>query len=154
MRDWVVVAAIALGFGILASFASEEPGWFALANFGLAAASLVLGTIQVAFRARHASAPAFRRPVALGIARVALALLAAVALERGVARLGVQLDWTFEGKYAPSPATLSVLAELCQAGELDALLFADDYDPRRRATRLQSKAKRASAAQRRPRPAK
>ena len=55
MREWLVVAAIALGFGILASFASEEPGWFALANFGLAAASLVLGTIQVAFRARHAN---------------------------------------------------------------------------------------------------
>ena len=136
MREWLVVAAIALGFGILASFASEEPGWFALANFGLAAASVVLGTIQVAFRARHASAPAFRRPVALGLLRVALALLAAVALERGVARLGVRTDWTFEGKFEPAPATLEALAELCEHGELDALLFGDDFDPRRRSTRL------------------
>src|SRR4030095_670786 len=38
MREWVAVAAIALGFGILASFASKEPSWFSLANFGLAAA--------------------------------------------------------------------------------------------------------------------
>jgi gliding motility-associatede transport system auxiliary component len=136
MRDWIVVAAIALGFGVLASFASDQPGWFALANFALAAASLVLGTIQVAFRARHASAPAFRRPVALGIARLLLALMAAVGLERAVAALGVQVDWTFERKYAPAPATLAALQELCQAGELDALLFADDYDPRRRSTRL------------------
>jgi hypothetical protein len=136
MREWLVVAAIALGFGILASFASEEPGWFALANFGLAAASVVLGTIQVAFRARHASAPAFRRPVALGLARVGLALLAAVALERAAAAAGVRIDWTFERKFQPAPATLDALAALCERGELDALLFGDPYDPRRRSTRL------------------
>jgi len=136
MREWLVVAAIALGFGILASFASEEPGWFALANFGLAAAAVVLGTLQVAFRARHASAPAFRRPVALGLARVAVALLAAVAFERAVAAADVQLDWTFERKFQPAPATLDALAALCERGELDALLFGDAFDPRRRSTRL------------------
>jgi hypothetical protein len=136
MRDFVVVAAIALAFGILASFASEEPGWFALANFGLAATALVVGTLQVAFRARHASAPAFRRPVALGLARVALAVLAAVALERGVARLGVHLDWTFERKFEAAPATLAALDELCRKGEVDAVLFGDSFDPRRRSTRL------------------
>jgi ABC-type uncharacterized transport system len=136
MREWLAVAAIALGFGVLASFASEEPGWFALANFGLAAAALLLGALQVAFRARHASAPAFRRPVAVGLLRVALALLAAVALERAVAALGVRVDWTFERKYQPAPATQETLSELCGAGELDALLFGDDYDPRRRSTRL------------------
>jgi hypothetical protein len=136
MREWVVVAAIALGFGILASFASEEPGWFALANFGLAAASLVLGGLQAGLRARHASAPAFRRPVALGLARVAAALLAAVALERAVAATGAQVDWTFERKFEPSDATKAVLADLCGRGELDALLFADGFDPRRRSTRL------------------
>lgn len=136
MREWLVVAAIALGFGILASFASEEPGWFALANFGLAAAALVLGTIQVAFRARHASAPAYRRPVALGLARVALALVAAVALERAAAAAGVQLDWTFERRFEPAPATLEALDALCEEGEVDALLFGDAFDPRRRSTRL------------------
>jgi len=136
MREWLAVAAIALAFGVLASFASEEPGWFALANFALAAAALVLGALQAAFRARHASAPAFRRPVAVGIARVVLAVLAAVALERAVASLGVRVDWTFERKYEPAPATREVLAQLCEKGELDALLFGDDYDPRRRSTRL------------------
>ncbi len=136
MREWVAVAAIAAGFGILASLASKEPTWFALANFGLAATSLVLGTLQLAFRARHASAPAFRRPVALGLARVALALVGAVAFERAVAWSNVQLDWTFERKFEPAPATLEVLKELCGKGELDALLFGDDFDPRRRSTRL------------------
>jgi hypothetical protein len=136
MRAWVVVAAIAAGFGILASFATEEPGWFALANFGLAGAALVFGVLQAALRARHAGAPAFRRPVALGLARVAVALLAAVALERAVAATGAQVDWTFERKFAPAAATRDVLAELCERGELDALLFADAFDPRRRSTRL------------------
>jgi hypothetical protein len=136
MREWVVVAAIALGFGILASLASEEPGWFALANFGLAALALAFGVLQAALRARHASAPAFRRPVALGLARVAAALLAAVALERAVAATGAQVDWTFERKFEPAEATLAVLAELCERGELDALLFGDPFDPRRRSTRL------------------
>jgi hypothetical protein len=136
MREWVVVAGIALGFGVLASFASEEPGWFALVNFGLAAASLVLGALQVAFRARQASAPAFRRPVVRGIALTVGALAAAIALERGVAALGVQVDWTFERKYQPAPATLAALDELCRESELDAILFGDDFDPRRRSTRL------------------
>jgi hypothetical protein len=136
MRDWLGVAAIALGFGILANFASEEPGWFARANFGLAALAFVLGLLRGLLRARHASAPAFRRPLALGLGRVALACVAAVALERAVALLGIQLDWTFEGKYQPAPATLDALRELCQQGELDALLFGDDLDPRRRSSRL------------------
>jgi hypothetical protein len=136
MRAWVVVAAIALGFGIVASLATEEPGWFALANFGLAAGALVVGVLHAALRARHAGAPAFRRPVALGLARVALALLAAVGIERAVAATGAQIDWTFERKFQPAEATEQVLAELCERGELDALLFADAYDPRRRSTRL------------------
>jgi hypothetical protein len=136
MRAWIVVAAIALGFGILASFATEEPGWFALGNFALAAVVFVAGAIQAALRARHAGGPAFRRPIALGLARVALALLAAVGLERAVAATGAQIDWTFERKFEPAEATKQALAELCERGEVDGLLFADAYDPRRRSTRL------------------
>jgi hypothetical protein len=136
MRAWLGVGAIALGFGILASFASKEPGWFARANFALAALALLLGLLSGLLRARHASAPAFRRPLALGLGRVALALVAAVVLERALALLGIQLDWTFERKYQPAPATLDALRELCQQGELDALLFGDDLDPRRRSSRL------------------
>ena len=136
MREWLGVAAIALGFGILASFASKEPGWFARANFVLFAVALLLGLLRGLVRARHASAPAFRRPIARGLGRVALALAAAVVFERAVALLGIQLDWTFEGKYEPAPATLAALRELCGKGELDALLFGDDLDPRRRSSRL------------------
>jgi hypothetical protein len=136
MREWFGVAAIALGFGSIASFASEEPGWFARANFVLAGVALLFGLLRGLLRARHASAPAFRRPIALGLGRVALAVAAAIALERAVALLGIQLDWTFERKFEPAPATLEVLRELCAKGELDALLFGDDLDPRRRSSRL------------------
>ena len=136
MRELLGVGVIAMAFGVLASFASEEPGWFALANFGVATAALVLGALRALVRARHASAPAFRRPLAAGAARVALALLAAVALERAVAFAGIRLDWSFERKFEPAPATLDVLRELCAQGGVEAILFRDDFDPRKRSTRL------------------
>jgi hypothetical protein len=136
MRELLGVGVIALGFGILASFASEEPGWFALANFGVGSAALLLGVLRALVRARHASAPAFRRPLAAGAARVLLALAAAVALERAVAFANVQLDLSFEGKFEPAPATLDALAALCAEAGVEAILFGDDFDPRRRSTRL------------------
>jgi hypothetical protein len=136
MRELLGVGVIALAFGVLASFASEEPGWFALANFAVSALALALGLLRGLLRARFASAPAFRRPLVAGAARVALALLAAVALERALALANVRLDWSFERKFEPAPATLDVLRTLCEDGELEALLFADDFDPRRRSTRL------------------
>jgi hypothetical protein len=136
MRELLGVGVIAIAFGILASFASEEPGWFALANFGVGCASLVLAALLALLRARHASAPAFRRPLAAGAARVALALVAAIALERAVAFAGIRLDWSFERKFEPAPATLDVLRELCEQGGVEAILFRDDFDPRKRSTRL------------------
>jgi hypothetical protein len=136
MRELLGVGVIAMAFGIVASFASEEPGWFALANFGVGAAALVLGALRALVRARHASAPAFRGPLARGAARVLLALVAAVAGERLVALAGVQIDWSFERKFEPAPATLDVLRELCGQGQVEAILFRDDFDPRKRSTRL------------------
>jgi hypothetical protein len=136
MRELLGVGAIALGFGALASFASEEPGWFVLANFALGAAALVAGLLVGLLRARHANALAFRRPLLAGAARVALALALAVGLERAAAWSGVRVDWTFERKYEPAPATLAALGELCEMGGAEALLFADEFDPRRRSTRL------------------
>ena len=92
----------------------------------------MLGAVQCGVPRAARGGPAFApRAVALGLLRVALALLAAVALERAVAQLGVQTDWTFEGKFEPAPSTLEALAELCAEGEVDTLLFGDDFDPRR-----------------------
>ncbi len=136
MRELLGIGVIALAFGALASFASEEPGWFAVANFAIGGAALAVGSLQALLRARQASAPAFRRPLALGVARIALALLAAVAFERAVAALDVQIDWSFERKFEPAPATLDVLQELCAEGEVEGLLFRDDFDPRKRSTRI------------------
>ena len=136
MRELLGVGVIAMAFGILASFASEEPGWFALANFGVGTAALVLGALLALLRARHAGAPAIRGPLAAGVARVALALLAAVALERAVAWANVRLDWSFERKFEPAPATLGVLDDLCEKGAVEAILFRDDFDPRKRSTRI------------------
>jgi len=137
MRELLGVGVIAIGFGVLASLASKPPGWFALANFALGAAAIVLGALRALLRARFAGAPAFRRPLAAGAARVAVALVGAIALERTVAWSGLPpVDWTFERKFEPSPAILDTLRELCGKGELEAVLFADDFDPRRRSTRL------------------
>jgi hypothetical protein len=136
MRELLGIGVIALGFGALASIASEEPGWFAVANFSIGAAALIGGGLRALLRARQASAPAFRRPLAVGLGRIVLAVLAAVAVERGVAALGVQLDWSFERKFEPAPATLEALQALCAEGEVEALLFRDDFDPRKRSTRI------------------
>jgi len=136
MQELLALGVIALGFGALAQFANDDPGWFAVANFAIGALALVGGALRSLLRARQASAPAFRRAMLVGIGRIGMTLIAAVALERAVAALGVQIDWSFERKFEPAPATLAALERLCGAGEVEALLFRDDFDPRKRSTRL------------------
>ena len=120
-----------------ASRARSRAGSRARTSASAARRRSLLGTLRGA-AARAARERAGVPPAGRARARCAWRSrsLAAVALERAVARLGVQLDWTFERKFEPAPATLDALRELCEQGELDALLFGDDFDPRRRSTRL------------------
>ncbi len=127
---------IALTFGLASLAGSGEPTWFARINLAVGTGLLLLATGRAILRARGASAPAFRGPMLRASLRVMLALIAAIGLERGAASLGWQADWSFEGKFEPAPALLEAMAELCERGELDARLYYDDGDARRRSTRV------------------
>jgi hypothetical protein len=124
MREWVAVAAIAAGFGILASFASKEPTWFSLANFGVAAAAVVgygaLGFAEgmIAIMAVYAFASAAYTPVFLLTDAYALRGLA----ERGRAYGPVRL-WGSAAFIAASLGAGSLL-DLIPARDLIWLIVA------------------------------
>ena len=104
-----------------------------------AASALVLGTLRAGVRARGTRA----RPPSARPRRARASLRVALALARGGrarARGGAARRCSRTG---PSSASSSrrrprstLLRELCAEGEVDALLFGDDFDPRRRSTRL------------------
>lgn len=127
---------IALAFGLASLAGSGEPTWFARLNLTGGAGLLLLAIGRAVLRARGASAPAFRAPMLRATGRLLLVLVAAIGLERGAASLGWQADWSFEGKFEPAPALLDAMADLCGRGELEARLYYDDGDARRRSTRV------------------
>ncbi len=134
-RGIVLCGLVMLAFGAAALAGSGERTWFTRVNLVGGGLVVAVATVQALLRARGAGAPAFRRPVLRALGRVALALLAAVALERAAARSDVQLDWSFENKYEVADALQAALDDLCGQGELHAGLYYDDLDPRIRATR-------------------
>ncbi len=135
-RGLLLAGLIALAFGAASLAGSGETTWFTRINLAAGGLLLVAGTLRVLLRARGASAPAFRRPLLRATGRVLFALLAAVLVERSAASLGVQLDWSFENKFEPADALLKALDELCDRGELEARLYYDTGDARRRSTRV------------------
>jgi hypothetical protein len=136
MRELFLAGCILVAFGVGGSFAAQERSAFTVVNVALGAAALLASALVALRRARGAGAPAFRRPLVAGVARVAAALLIGVLAERGAAKLGWQADWSFETRFAPAPATLSGIRALCERGRLDASLYREDFDPRVRSTRL------------------
>lgn len=135
-RSVVLIGLIALVFGGASLAGSGEATWFSWVNVATGGVCLLWASAVGLRRARGASAPAFRGPMLRATGRLALAVLVAVAAERGAASLGVQFDWSFEGKFVPSEATLAALADLCEEGELQGRLYYDDGDARRRSTRV------------------
>jgi len=135
MRALAFVGLIALAFGLGANYATNSFGWFSIANLLLGGAALLCALVLGLRHVRGAGAPAFRRTLLRGIGQVALALLAAVALERAAAWLNIQLDWTLERKFELSEATLGALRDHCPAVIIDASLYYDSSDPRVRSSR-------------------
>jgi hypothetical protein len=135
MRELALVGLIALLFGLGSFYATEHLGAFSAVNLGLGALALLLALARGLRRVGATSSPESRRLLARGLGLVALAALAAVGLERGAARAGVKLDWTFERRYELSPAVRELLARLPPEG-IDATLWRDEFDPRARRSRL------------------
>jgi hypothetical protein len=134
MRELAVAGFIALAFGLLSFHATGHVGAFSIANGALGAAALLASGAAAARRLRALGGPHSRRAIARGLLRVALAALAALALERTAATANLRFDWTFERRYELAPATRRALEALSQP--LEILLFYDPLDPRIRRTRM------------------
>jgi hypothetical protein len=133
-RELALVGLVALLFGLGSYYATGQMSAFGAGNAGVGAVALLAAAALGARRLRTVGGPHARRVIARGALRIAAALALAVGLERAAAHADLRFDWTFERRYELSPATLKALHEL--PGPLDAILFADRLDPRRRQTRL------------------
>lgn len=134
MRELALGGLIAIAFGMGSYYATDHFGVFSYANVILGGLALTVAAVRALFRVRGASAPAFRRVLVRGLLGILAAALLGAALERAAYHSGIQFDWSFEGKFALSDATVSALGDLpC---ELSATLYYDDFDPRNRSTRL------------------
>jgi len=134
IRELALVAALALAFGLGSYYAAGRFGAFGAANLAIGALALAGALGLGARRIGRAASPLARGILARGLARVALALALAVGLERAAARADLRFDWTFERRFELAPATEKALREL--PGPVEAILFSDPLDPRRRPTRL------------------
>jgi hypothetical protein len=134
MRGLALGGLIAIAFGMGSYYATDHFGVFNYANVILGGLALAVAAARGLSRLRGAGAPAFRRVLARGLLGILAAVLLGVAMERAAYHSGIQVDWSFERKFALSEATLTALADLpC---ELTATLYYEDFDPRNRSTRL------------------
>jgi hypothetical protein len=134
MREFALVGFIAVAFAIASFYATDRFGWFGYANMLLGSLSLVVAAAGGARRLGRLGGAASHRVIARGLLIILVALVAAVGAERLAARAKIQFDWTFEGAFEPSPATVKALRELPE--EVTAALYFDPFDPRVRRTRL------------------
>jgi len=133
MRELALAGFIAAAFGIWSYYATDQFGWFGYLNVGFGIGALLVAAAFAARRLRGIRGNA-GRVVARGALLIVAALVVAVMAERVAAWSQIQFDWTFEGAFEPSPATLKALQELPE--EATATLYFDPADPRVRRTRL------------------
>ena len=134
MPGLALVGFIALAFAGGAYYATDTFAAFSVVNLIVAAVVLGVSAVRALGRARGAGAPAFRGVILRGLAGIAVVLAVGVGLERLAAASRVQWDWSFERRFELSEGTAGRLRELCN--QANATLFADEFDPRARSTRL------------------
>lgn len=134
MRELALTGFIAVAFAIASFYATDRFGWFGYANMILGSLALLAAAAASARRLGRLGGAASHRVVARGLLIILVALVAAVGAERLAARAKIQFDWTFEGVFEPSPATVKALRELPET--VTAALYYDPFDPRVRRTRL------------------
>jgi hypothetical protein len=134
MRVLALVGMIAVAFGLGSFYATQHFGAFSSVNLSLGSLALVAALAAGARRMRRIGGP-HSRPVILRGALVVMAALGlAVALERAATHSHVQFDWTGEGHFELSPATLKACEDLGES--VTATLYRAEGDPRTRRTRL------------------
>jgi len=134
MRELGVAGAIALVFGLGSFWATGSWGAFNAVNLAGGVLALLAALALSARRLRSVGGPHSRALVARGLVRIAAALVVGAAAERAADAAGWRFDWTREGSFEASEATCGALRAL--PGPVEASLFHDAYDPRKRRTRL------------------
>jgi hypothetical protein len=129
-----LVGFIALGFAAGAYYATGTFAAFSVGNVAVGALALGAAAVRALGRARGSGSPALRGVLVRGLLGIALVLAAGIALERLADASKLQWDWSFERRFELSEGVLSRLDALC--GQASATLYADEYDPRARSTRL------------------
>jgi hypothetical protein len=134
MRELALAGAVAVAFGLGSYWATDHFGSFSALNLAGGALALLASLALGARRLGAAGGPQARPLLARGLGLVLAALLVAIGAERLAERADWRLDWTLERSFELSEATRRALGDL--PGPLDALLFYDPLDPRKRRTRL------------------
>lgn len=129
-----LVGVIVLAFGLFTRQALALDTPFVIAHQVVGGAALAAAALLALLRIGRSRQPALLGPTlrALGGGLATSAIAGLVYW--GIARADVRFDWTFEGRFALSEATRSVLAEL--PAPLALTLYFDPGDPRIRNTRL------------------
>ncbi len=134
MRELALTGLVAIAFGVGSFWATDHFGAFSAVNIAGGALAL-LGALALGARRLQATGGPHSRPVvARGFLLVVASAIVAVGAERLAARGDWHFDWTLEGSFELSEATLRALRDL--PDELELLLFYDPLDPRKRRTAL------------------
>jgi len=129
-----ILGLVTLLFGLGAYQVLGAVTAFSVANAVVGvAACLAAAGLWLAQLGRNAQ-PALRGPTLRAIGAAAALCLASAAVYALALRADVRLDWTFEGRFELSEATISLLAKLREPLQLT--LYYDEGDPRIRNTRV------------------
>ncbi|MDH3212795.1 MAG: Gldg family protein [Myxococcales bacterium] len=134
MRGLALTGVIALSFGLGSFYATGHFGVFSAVNLALGSLALLAATVAGVRRIRRIGGPHSRPVILRGALLIVAAFALALVLEQSATRSRIQFDWTGEGRFELSPATLKACGEF--DGELTAALYRSEGDPRTRRTRL------------------
>ena len=129
----VLVGLVLSVFGWASQQALGEVTPFALGQLMAGAGALTAAGLSALMRAGRNAQPALRGPMLGVLARGAGICALAVALYLAAGRSHFRFDWTFEGRYSLSEASLGLLAQLNDP--LVLTLYTEAGDPRVRHTR-------------------
>ncbi|MFQ5415832.1 MAG: Gldg family protein [Myxococcota bacterium] len=133
-RELAVIGFVALASALASYYFTDHFGWFGTANAVIGALALAIAATRSARQVRGVAGADSRRVIGRGLLIILGAGVVAVSAERVAARADLEFDWTFEGAFELSPATVKVLEGL--PGEVSATLYNEPNDPRRRRTAL------------------
>jgi hypothetical protein len=133
-RTLLLIALVTASFGLGSYQVLGELTLYSGANLLIAAVAGGAAALAGLVALSRASQPTLRGPLLRILGATSLTCAIAIGVFVAADRSGIRLDWTFEGTFELSEATLGLLGRL--PGPLAATLYYDSGDPRIRNTRL------------------